>query len=568
MSEEQGGSDMAGSQSTQILSQVPPPDDPLKTHRVNDDATVFIFHGNFCSPWGDDEHWPQLTARIDKAAEAIGKATDWAERVDGNTSPGEIERICHSITQNASGQPKEECKNVFIVLSFDSSFLDEPPGQEAMKAAFQKLEDAHGGEHVLVFLRGEEHINMGDDTAAVRMSKYTFSFRPSDEQDKRIFELLGLNRCGADTGASCKDDSTGGRSNHSGKSISDGANTQELANISTYMYTEDELRKVLRQELQPLIKAMSEQSRKIDSLTSTLRDLQTEVQALRTHRKEEDDLAADLRSQIESLKEQLASKETAQEKPTQERPDSSGDEPSANTKLSQAPSSSPTKEVQRTVYFLHVNFCSCWRETSDDQGWKFLKDTLSGFDYCTDVKFKQLDGILSVQNITEIAARIEDVHKSISEEESKQGNVIIYGMLSLDESNRYAISHTTQQQSNTLKPVYDNLKKVCNNAPIFVVCRDENSKWLLPTGLASTRIEDTLSLQVNEHDILLSWWKRPTLFQISKVATHCQVQFPEPMMLPTELCTPERFAPAATNQPTAKMEPGWKAPTGWKCTFV
>eukprot|EP00117_Sycon_ciliatum_P034447 scpid66072/ scgid2816/ len=532
MSEEQGGSDMAGSQSTQILSQVPPPDDPLKTHRVNDDATVFIFHGNFCSPWGDDEHWPQLTARIDKAAEAIGKATDWAERVDGNTSPGEIERICHSITQNASGQPKEECKNVFIVLSFDSSFLDEPPGQEAMKAAFQKLEDAHGGEHVLVFLRGEEHINMGDDTAAVRMSKYTFSFRPSDEQDKRIFELLGLNRCGADTGASCK------------------------------------LRKVLCQELQPLIKAMSEQSRKIDSLTSTLRDLQTEVQALRTHRKEEDDLAADLRSQIESLKEQLASKETAQEKPTQERPDSSGDEPSANTKLSQAPSSSPTKEVQRTVYFLHVNFCSCWRETSDDQGWKFLKDTLSGFDYCTDVKFKQLDGILSVQNITEIAARIEDVHKSISEEESKQGNVIIYGMLSLDESNRYAISHTTQQQSNTLKPVYDNLKKVCNNAPIFVVCRDENSKWLLPTGLASTRIEDTLSLQVNEHDILLSWWKRPTLFQISKVATHCQVQFPEPMMLPTELCTPERFAPAATNQPTAKMEPGWKAPTGWKCTFV
>eukprot|EP00117_Sycon_ciliatum_P014600 scpid67305/ scgid2816/ len=506
------------SQSTPISSPVAPQEDPLKT--------VFIFHGNFCSPWGDDEHWPQLTARIDKAAEAIGKATDWAERVDGNTSPGEIERICHSITQNASGQPKEECKNVFIVLSFDSSFLDEPPGQEAMKAAFQKLEDAHGGEHVLVFLRGEEHINMGDDTAAVRMSKYTFSFRPSDEQDKRIFELLGLNRCGADTGASCK------------------------------------LRKVLCQELQPLIKAMSEQSRKIDSLTSTLRDLQTEVQALRTHRKEEDDLAADLRSQIESLKEQLASKETAQEKPTQERPDSSGDEPSANTKLSQAPSSSPTKEVQRTVYFLHVNFCSCWRETSDDQGWKFLKDTLSGFDYCTDVKFKQLDGILSVQNITEIAARIEDVHKSISEEESKQGNVIIYGMLSLDESNRYAISHTTQQQSNTLKPVYDNLKKVCNNAPIFVVCRDENSKWLLPTGLASTRIEDTLSLQVNEHDILLSWWKRPTLFQISKVATHCQVQFPEPMMLPTELCTPERFAPAATNQPTAKMEPGWK------CTFV
>ncbi|XP_065182032.1 uncharacterized protein LOC135812687, partial [Sycon ciliatum] len=338
MSEEEGGSDMA-SRSSQIPSPVPPQDDPLKTHRVNDDTTVFIFHGNFCSPWGDDEHWPQLTARIDKAAEAIGKATDWAERVDGNTSPGEIERICHSITQNASGQPKEECKNVFIVLSFDSTFLDEPPGQEAMKAAFQKLEDAHGGEHVLVFLRGEEHINMGDDTAAVRMSKYTFSFRPSDEQDKRIFELLGLNRCGADTGASCKDDSTGGRSNHSGKSISDGANTQELANISTYMYTEDELRKVLRQELQPLIKAMSEQSRKIDSLTSTLRDLQTEVQALRTHRKEEDDLAADLRSQIESLKEQLASKETAQEKPTQERPDSSGDEPSANTKLSQAPSS-------------------------------------------------------------------------------------------------------------------------------------------------------------------------------------------------------------------------------------
>eukprot|EP00117_Sycon_ciliatum_P035223 scpid67101/ scgid5764/ len=508
------------SQSTPISSPVAPQEDPLKT--------VFIFHGNFCSPWGDDEHWPQLTARIDKAAEAIGKATDWAERVDGNTSPGEIERICHGITQNASSQPK----NVFIILSFDSSFLHASSGQEAMKAAFQKLEDAHGGEHVLVFLRGEEHINMGDDTAAVRMSKYTFSFRPSDEQDKRIFELLGLNRCGADTGASCK------------------------------------LRKVLCQELQPLIKAMSEQSRKIDSLTSTLRDLQTEVQALRTHRKEEDDLAADLRSQIESLKEQLASKETAQEKPTQERPDSSGDEPSANTKLSQAPSSSPTKEVQRTVYFLHVNFCSCWRETSDDQGWKFLKDTLSGFDYCTDVKFKQLDGILSVQNITEIAARIEDVHKSISEEESKQGNVIIYGMLSLDESNRYAISHTTQQQSNTLKPVYDNLKKVCNNAPIFVVCRDENSKWLLPTGLASTRIEDTLSLQVNEHDILLSWWKRPTLFQISKVATHCQVQFPEPMMLPTELCTPERFAPAATNQPTAKMEPGWKAPTGWKCTFV
>eukprot|EP00117_Sycon_ciliatum_P015650 scpid67654/ scgid5764/ len=502
------------SQSTPISSPVAPQEDPLKT--------VFIFHGNFCSPWGDDEHWPQLTARIDKAAEAIGKATDWAERVDGNTSPGEIERICHGITQNASSQPK----NVFIILSFDSSFLHASSGQEAMKAAFQKLEDAHGGEHVLVFLRGEEHINMGDDTAAVRMSKYTFSFRPSDEQDKRIFELLGLNRCGADTGASCK------------------------------------LRKVLCQELQPLIKAMSEQSRKIDSLTSTLRDLQTEVQALRTHRKEEDDLAADLRSQIESLKEQLASKETAQEKPTQERPDSSGDEPSANTKLSQAPSSSPTKEVQRTVYFLHVNFCSCWRETSDDQGWKFLKDTLSGFDYCTDVKFKQLDGILSVQNITEIAARIEDVHKSISEEESKQGNVIIYGMLSLDESNRYAISHTTQQQSNTLKPVYDNLKKVCNNAPIFVVCRDENSKWLLPTGLASTRIEDTLSLQVNEHDILLSWWKRPTLFQISKVATHCQVQFPEPMMLPTELCTPERFAPAATNQPTAKMEPGWK------CTFV
>eukprot|EP00117_Sycon_ciliatum_P015757 scpid85224/ scgid15480/ len=168
----------------------------------------------------------------------------------------------------------------------------------------------------------------------------------------------------------------------------------------------------------------------------------------------------------------------------------------------------------RSVLVIHANFCSYWSQSGNDESWARVQAVLEELESkCTvAVTWCRFDGIWSVQDIQRVAS---DVGRAIEENRGKHS--AIYGCLSLDDSNRLAITHDISQESNTLKPVFTALKET---QAVCIACRDEYSK-VLGTRLCSLQIMDCLECSLDAcffddsgTGLVLSWWKKVSCKQL------------------------------------------------------
>ncbi|XP_065182301.1 uncharacterized protein LOC135813011 [Sycon ciliatum] len=169
----------------------------------------------------------------------------------------------------------------------------------------------------------------------------------------------------------------------------------------------------------------------------------------------------------------------------------------------------------RSVLVIHANyFCSYWSQSGNDESWARVQAVLEELESkCTvAVTWRRFDGMWSVQDIQRVAS---DVGRAIEENRGKHS--AIYGCLSLDDSNRLAITHDISRQSNTLKPVFTALKET---QAVCIACRDEYSK-VLGTRLCSLQIMDCLECSLDAcffddsgTGLVLSWWKKVSCKQL------------------------------------------------------
>ncbi|XP_065181396.1 uncharacterized protein LOC135812021 [Sycon ciliatum] len=183
------------------------------------------------------------------------------------------------------------------------------------------------------------------------------------------------------------------------------------------------------------------------------------------------------------------------------------------------------------IVVLHLNFVSAWRRREENSPWTSIKQMMElmakEHDIC--VEWKRLEGILSVKGI---ATKAQEVQRCI-EEHNRESGVCVIGVLSMDDSNRHALTHELEQQSNTLKPVYDKLRD--GTKKLMIVCRDEASKRL-GARVCSVFIQERLetSLPRTFFDapgpgLVLSWWNAVSSKQLVEISKFMNIQ-PEPIL--------------------------------------
>eukprot|EP00117_Sycon_ciliatum_P035240 scpid69404/ scgid26761/ len=178
------------------------------------------------------------------------------------------------------------------------------------------------------------------------------------------------------------------------------------------------------------------------------------------------------------------------------------------------------------IVVLHVNFVSAWRHCEENSPWTTIEQMmeLMAKEHDIRVEWKRLDGILSVQAI---GTNAQEVQRCL-EEHNRESGVHVIGVLSMDDSNRLAVTHEIEQQSNTLKPVYDKLRD--GTRKLMIVCRDEASKRL-GARVCSVGIQDRLenSLPRAFFDALgpglvLSWWNTVSSKQLVEISKFMDIQ--------------------------------------------